>query len=123
MINEGIILIQELYLADLKKKKTFIKSVFSHEVAKTEITQISKNEDKVKNLFERMQDNNDIVLQHPDAFLLKKVYMNVENYLSSMEKIFPAGYEMDDHSHLYQKELTIKKEIIKAVFSKFISPR
>lgn len=122
MINEGVRLIQELYLADLKKKKTFIQSVFSHEVAKTEIAQLSKNEDKAKNLFERLLKNNDIVLQHPDVFLLKKVYMNVENYLSSMEKIFPVGYEMDNHSHIYQKELAIKKEMLKSVFRKFISP-
>lgn len=53
--------------------------------------------------------------------LIQELY--VENYLSSMEKIFPAGYEMDDHSHLYQKELAVKKEMIKAVFRKFIDPR
>ena len=111
VLLKAIKMLNKLYLYEIETKKKSYELLLSDSIYKQQLARLNKVEEKFNTLCHNLSENLDLNISVKEKFLLKKAYIFVENYISSMERlIIENNQDVDINTIKYNRELKEKKE-------------
>lgn len=121
VLLKAIKILNKLYLDEIETKKKFYELLLSDSIYKLQLERLNEVEEKFNTLCNNLAENLDLKMSVKEKFLLKKAYIFVENYISSMERLIIANNEdVDINTIKYNKELKEKKEILSNLYLEYL---
>lgn len=121
VLLKAIKILNKLYLYEIETKKKFYELLLSDSIYKLQLERLNEVEEKFNTLCNNLAENLDLKMSVKEKFLLKKAYIFVENYISSMERLIIANNEdVDINTIKYNKELKEKKEILSNLYLEYL---
>lgn len=121
VLLKAIKILNKLYLYEIETKKKSYKLLLNNSIYKIQLERLNEIEEKFNTLCNNLAENLDLKMSVKEKFLLKKAYIFVENYISSMERlIIENNQDVDINTIKYNRELKEKKEILSTLFLEYL---
>lgn len=121
VLLKAIKILNKLYLYEIETKKKSYELLLSDSIYKLELERLNEVEEKFNTLCNNLAENLDLKMSVKEKFLLKKAYIFVENYISSMERLIIANnQDVDINTIKYNRELKEKKEILSNLYLEYL---
>lgn len=121
LLLNAIKILNKIYVYEIETKKKSYELLLSDNVYKLQLERLNEIEEKFNTLCHNLSENLDLKMSVKEKFLLKKAYIFVENYISSMERLIIANnQEVDINTIKYNRELKEKKEILSTLFLEYL---
>ncbi|HCJ8469827.1 TPA: hypothetical protein NV714_003637 [Escherichia coli] len=121
VLLKAIKILNKLYLYEIETKKKSYKLLLNNSIYKIQLERLNEVEEKFNTLCNNLAENLDLKMSVKEKFLLKKAYIFVENYISSMERlIIENNQDVDINTIKYNRELKEKKEILSTLFLEYL---
>ena len=121
VLLKAIKILNKLYLYEIETKKKSYKLLLNNSIYKIQLERLNEVEEKFNTLCNNLAENLDLKMSVKEKFLLKKAYIFVENYISSMERLIIANnQEVDINTIKYNRELKEKKEILSNLYLEYL---
>ena len=121
LLLEAINILNKLYIYEIETKKKSYKLLLSDNIYKLQLERLNKVEEKFNQLCNDLSENLNFNMSIKEKFLLKKAYIFVENYISSMEKlVIENNQDVDINIVKHNRELKEKKEILSNLFLEYL---
>lgn len=121
VLLKAIKILNKLYLYEIETKKKSYELLLSDSIYKLQLERLNEVEEKFNTLCNNLAENLDLKMSIKEKFLLKKAYIFVENYISSMERLIIANnQDVDINTIKYNRELKEKKEILSNLYLEYL---
>lgn len=121
VLLKAIKILNKLYRYEIETKKKSYELLLSDSIYKLQLERLNEVEEKFNTLCNNLAENLDLKMSVKEKFLLKKAYIFVENYISSMERLIIANnQEVDINTIKYNRELKEKKEILSNLYLEYL---
>lgn len=121
VLLKAIKILNKLYLYEIETKKKSYELLLSDSIYKLELERLNEVEEKFNTLCNNLAENLELKMSVKEKFLLKKAYIFVENYISSMERLIIANnQDVDINTIKYNRELKEKKEILSNLYLEYL---